>query len=250
MNPDACEKKIEEIRNSKNLKSVPPALPVAVVMQEASILYEWCKPDREILIGTGFDWKLAEDIPLRVEALGRLETLWATERLVVKEPRKEWQLALPLAQQLRTDLLHHFRHAFSSRPDAKAAVKSISKGNTYADMIQDLIELSELGRKYEKELQAVGFDMSLLDQAYRMSFDLGPVYAGATSERSERSENRNLRNKAYFHLKEAVDKLRKAGQYAFWQNEEKLKGYRSTHIRSRNEKYRNKKSNPPEPPVS
>ncbi len=240
MNPDACEKKIGELRNSKDIKSLAPGIPVAIVMQEAINLHNWCKPDREILIGTGFDWKLAEDIPIRVEALGKLETLWASERLLVKQFRKEWKIALPQALRLRTELLHHFRFAFRSRHDARAAVKRVSKGNSYADMIQDLCDLSALGKKYQSELKATGFNMDLLDRAYKMSFDLGSLLGSVNNESTRSSENQNLRNKAYYHLKEAVDTLRKAGQYAFWQNEERLKGYSSAYIKVRNLKYRKK----------
>jgi hypothetical protein len=76
MNSDACAKKIEELRNSDSLKSVLPGVPVAIVLQEALNLYDWCMHDREIIIRTGFDWKLAEDIPVRAGALSRLETVW------------------------------------------------------------------------------------------------------------------------------------------------------------------------------
>ena len=238
MNPDVCEKKIEELRNSRDAKTALPGVPVAIVMQEAINLYNWCKPDRETLIATGFDWKLAEDIPIRVEALGKLETLWSTERLLVKQFRKEWKIALPQALGLRTELLHHFRFAFRSRPDARAAAKRISKGNSYADMIQDLCDLSAVGKKYQSELKTTGFEMELLDKAYNMSFDLGSLLGKVNNESTRSSENLSLRNKAYYHLKEAVDKLRKAGQYAFWQDKERLKGYSSAFIRNKNLKSR------------
>ena len=34
-----------------------------------------------------------------------------------------------------------------------------------------------------------------------------------------------MRDKAYTHLKQAVDQVRECGQYVFWRNEARLKGY-------------------------
>jgi len=68
--------------------------------------------------------------------------------------------------------------------------------------------------------------------------DLGSLLGKVNNESTRSSENLSLRNKAYYHLKEAVDKLRKAGQYAFWQDKERLKGYSSAFIRNKNLKSR------------
>ena len=40
-----------------------------------------------------------------------------------------------------------------------------------------------------------------------------------------------MRDKAYTHLKQAVDEVRECGQYVFWRNEARLKGYSSRYFR-------------------
>jgi len=40
-----------------------------------------------------------------------------------------------------------------------------------------------------------------------------------------------MRDKAYTHLKQAVDQVRECGQYVFWRNEARLKGYGSRYFR-------------------
>ena len=86
MNPDAVTKKIEELRTNESLKSALPDLPVAIVLQEALNLFDWCSHDREIIIKKGLDWKLAEDIPIRAEALRRLETIWTSTLVCSTKP--------------------------------------------------------------------------------------------------------------------------------------------------------------------
>jgi len=40
-----------------------------------------------------------------------------------------------------------------------------------------------------------------------------------------------VRDQAYTHLKQAVDAVRACGQYLFWRNDERLKGYASRYLR-------------------
>ena len=40
-----------------------------------------------------------------------------------------------------------------------------------------------------------------------------------------------MRDKAYTHLKQAVDEVRECGHYVFWRNEARLKGYSSRYFR-------------------
>jgi len=242
MDSDACAKKIEELRTNAGLKSDLPDLPVAIVLHEALNLYDWCQHDREILTKTGLDWKLAEDIPLRAEALSRLESVWTSERLSIKEGRKEWKVALPQALRLRKVLVHHFYYAFSSNPDAYSKVQRIAKGQEHADMIQDLADLSVLGKKYQSELKSLGIDLGILDKAMQMSFELGGLLASANYAVHESSENQKLRNKAYYHLKESIEAVRKVGKYVFWEDKERYKGYISAFAQRKNQKYRNKKT--------
>jgi hypothetical protein len=46
-----------------------------------------------------------------------------------------------------------------------------------------------------------------------------------------------LINKAYLHLKDAVDEIRMVGQYVFWKDEKKLRNYSSAYTRGKNKAY-------------
>ena len=48
------------------------------------------------------------------------------------------------------------------------------------------------------------------------------------------------------HLKEAVNEIRCVGQYVFWKDERKLKGYSSAYLSKKNKAYNRKDSETPE----
>ena len=64
-----------------------------------------------------------------------------------------------------------------------------------------------------------------------ISDELRSLYAAATRDRKDFSEVKKIRDRAFTHLKEAVDKIRKCGQYVFWRNAARVKGYRSDYLR-------------------
>ena len=94
--------------------------------------------------------------------------------------------------------------------------------------------------KYKKEHSAIGFDLSRLDNAKSKSFEPAKLLAKVNSLTNKFNPMQNLRNKAYFHLKEAVTEINCVGQFSFWRNKMRLQGYRSSYLRGQNEN-RNKK---------
>ena len=104
-------------------------------------------------------------------------------------------------------------------------MSEIASGRTDDDMVQDLSHLAELGRDYTHLLEAIRFPLAQLEQAANLSDELGTLMALAAGERSDTSEDLDLRNRAYTRLKEVVDKIRGAGQYVFWRYPERRQHY-------------------------
>lgn len=71
---------------------------------------------------------------------------------------------------------------------------------------------------------------------------MAPLLAKSRSMTTESQEAYDLRNKAYTHLKEAMDEICRFGRFVFRHDESRLKGYGSAYLRRRNRKYRNKKA--------
>jgi hypothetical protein len=236
MNTDPNYAKIEELRKMEGVKSSRPDLPVDIVVQEAVDLQEWCKKDRDALVQAGLDWKYAEELTVRALALSKLEAEWTAEYNGWKEFRKEWKAALKSGRELRSEMAHHFYSAFDSIPGARVKIRRMSTGRSNADVIQGLFELAVFGNLNPNELKEVGVDPVILDKAKQTSASLSKLLARLNSTIRGGSDNQILRNKAYFHLKEAIDEVRRFGKLVFWKNKARYKGYVSDFMKRKKQK--------------
>jgi len=115
-------------------------------------------------------------------------------------------------------------------------VNEIAEGGSNTDMIQDLNDLSVLGKDNTTLLQTIGFDLTLLDTAAVKADEMAELLSQATADRADNSAARIIRDKAYTLLKRAVDEVRTVGQYIFWRDETRLKGYVSRYRKTRRSK--------------
>jgi hypothetical protein len=234
MSEQLITEKLNELNLLTDMETGKPTIPVSIAIQEAENLYDRCSKDKDELVRAGLDWKLAEDMPLRIDALKVSQAKWEAEYKSYQDCQAEWKVAAPEAFSLRDELVHHFYHALYNIPTEYAKVQRIAEGGSNADMIQDLIALSELGMKHSEKLQGIGLDLSLLDTARSKSFELGKLLAKVNGASIDSSPVIDIRNKAYTHLKEAVDEIRRVGQYVYWRDEKKFAFYASQYVRKLN----------------
>ncbi len=215
-----------------------PNMPVSISIQEGEDLYKWCQPDKNVLTSKGFDWELVDELSLGLGALREAQSLWNAERHAQEEAAREWAEKSPAAYDLRNTLLHEFRYAYRNRPDVLSRVSVIANGSGHADMIQDLNDLAVLGRENPEPLAAINFDTAILDQAAGLSDSLGEMLAVMNGDRNEHSETKTMRDKAYTYCKQRIDEIRACGQYVFWRNPDRAKGYTSEYIRRKHRQLR------------
>ncbi len=224
-------KAIEESRVKR-----PHNVPVGAYLQEADNLYIWALDDREALTAAGLSWEFVEDLPVRRGALAHAEAIWQSQWKAEKESAREWAERSPLAYELRYRMLKDFRFAFRNDPDLTKLVGRIGKGRTHANMLQGLNDLCALGEAHTSLLEAINFDLSLLDRADREAYEMADLLARATRDRLEHNEGKEIRDRAYTHLKEAMDEVRVHGQFVFRENKERFWGYGSQHLREAKQK--------------
>lgn len=209
-----------------------PTIPVDVFMQEAENLFVWAKEDKETLVTKGLDWQVyAEDLPTRTGACRYAQAVWMKERYSQEEAAKAWKEESPKAYEFRNDLLADLRFAFRKRPDLSARVRAIADGDGDADMIQDLMDISVLGKANIAELEKAKYDLRNFDIAAQKSDALAELLAKANGATLDNSKAKEIRDRAYTHLKEAIDELRETGKYAFRKDPERYKGYISRYRR-------------------
>lgn len=220
-----------------------PIQPIASFVQEADNLYTWCLQDIKALEPLGISAKILEELRLRAAACREAEALWNQHRNTQSEARKQWKQLVPEARALRNELLSQMRFAFRKAPHLRQQLADISKGNGYADLIQDLNDIALLGRQQSDVLQQSVFDTSLLDLAADKSKELAELWASTKARQAHRVEYKQQRNKAFWHLHELVNEIRTVGKFVFRNDESRRKGYVSSYWEAKNK--RKTKSKPP-----
>jgi len=233
MTTELINEKLNELNSLTGEESGNLYIPVKYAIQEAQILYKVCIKHKDKLIKSKLDWNLVEDLNIRIGALKQSHSKWLAKYNNYEESQKSWKVEAPLGYKFRDELIHDFRHALRKSPTEYAKVKKISEGTSHADMIQDLNDLAELGQIHIAELESVGFDITRLDEARSMSNSLLNLNGDVKTLFLETRPLIELRNKAYMHLKEAVDEIRCVGRYIFWKDEKRQKAYASAYLRRR-----------------
>lgn len=208
-----------------------PDMPVSEFAQEGEDLATWAAHDKEALLAAGLDVNLIDSLPVRAGAPRYQQAEWQSDTDSRKNALQEWKDESPKGYDLVSVLNHSFRFAFRNHPDLLNRVDEIAQDSGHADMVQDLMSLSLLGSKNSTLLQAVGFDLTLLEQAANLSNTLGELLALNNDDQQQNSAIKLLRDKAYTYLKQAVDEVRQHGKYVFWRNPDRLKGYSSSYKR-------------------
>ena len=233
-NIDDYNAEIETIRAIPDDKTLEPAMPVDTYLQESENLAKWSLMDAEALATISITLAMLNKLPVRAGALREAQSIWVKDHNSQQDAQREWSEAAPEAFAMRDQLLHDFRYAYRNDAAILARVAEIAEGDTNADMIQDLNDLSLLGKSNTAPLEAINFSLEILEAAATASDELANILALANGDKSLQNETKVIRDKAYTHLKELVDEIRNAGKYLFWKNEKRLKGYRSEFLYQKN----------------
>ncbi|GAA4276543.1 hypothetical protein [Aquimarina mytili] len=232
MSKENYDQKLAVLENLAQEAIKAPKNPIDTYLQEAENLFVWIQEDKKALIGTGLNWNSnVLDLPIRIGACRYAQALWMKERYNQEEAAKAWKEQSPKAYAFRNDLLADLRFAFRKRPDLLARVRAIADGEGDADMIQDLMDSSVLGKANTPELTAIKYDLTRLDRAEQQSNELADLLAKANGATLDNSKAKELRDRAYIHLKEAIDEIKETGKYVFRKDPERFKGYISRYKR-------------------
>jgi len=225
---------LSQIQSIPSVKALRPTMPVDVYLQEAEDLYLWCLADQDALVGAGLEMTLINELPVRAGACREAQSLWVINRRMRNHTSVDWKLCLSEATDLRTLLLHSFRYAFRAHNDLLSGIDGISKSNSRSAIVQDLNDLSVLGKSNLDLLKAIRMDIALLETASLKSDQMGDMAGSINSARRHKSEAKVIRNKAFAYLKEAIDPIRHCGKYIFWQNPNRMIGYTSNYWKRKN----------------
>ena len=210
------------------------SMPVNVIAQEAQNLYEVALDDKEELAKAGMDVQLIDRLREAGMFLRYTEADWTNVRAERAEARKLWNEKAPTGFELLKMIVHSYRFAFRSREDILALVREIADGGSNADMIQDLFNCNVLGKKHPEELEKIGFDFTLLDTAEKTAAELTDLLGKANHNSSAENESRDLRDRAFTHLKAMMAEIREYGKFVYHQDKKRMREYASAYLRKNN----------------
>ncbi|MBU2885824.1 hypothetical protein KO507_08630 [Gilvimarinus agarilyticus] len=231
MSKDSYEAVLPEIEAISDADTKLPNMPIDKYAQEAANLEVWSLGDIPALTPVGVPQATFDALPVRTDALRYAQSVWMKDRYGREEARQQWDTESPLAITLKNELEHAFRYGFRKRPDLLAKVQVIEEGTGNEDLVQDLSDLSVLGKDNLDLLTQAGVTAEKLDEAATKSTEMSALLAATTGEAAENNSAKIQRDKAYTLLKQAVDEIRAAGKFVFWKDEKRLKGYKSEHWR-------------------
>jgi hypothetical protein len=237
------QEKLHEIMAIPDQEVQSPYMPLDHYMLEAEGTRVQALKDIKELVNAGIPEDLVYDLAKRVGACRQAQSNWVDSQHQPEEAEKRWNKLLKIGIRLRKKLFRAFRYAYRKNSDLIRQVSYISKDTGNADLIQDLNDLSTMGRNNPEPLKAINFDMELLDQAADLSDEMSELLNVANGERYSDDEARIFRDKAYTFLKFAVDEIRDCGKYLFWDDPERLRYYTSEYLR----KHRHASSEDEEP---
>lgn len=222
----------ETIKAMDEKEVMQPDMPVDVFNQEAEDLYQVVLVDKEKLIERGLSEETIELLPQAAGASRYAEAEWNKERNEKQEAEREWKEKSPIAYELRSDLVHELEFAFNNDNNLLSILDRIKDGNGNADMIQDLMDLSVLGKEHTDLLEQTNFDSNLLVQAETMADEMAELLARANGTKDEDNKAKVLRDKAYTYLKGIVDEVRRYGKFVFRKDAGHVAKYASAYGRA------------------
>lgn len=209
-----------------------PDMPVSENIKEAKFLELWATDDKVRLENRGLDITLIVALNPRSGALSYQQGIWVSDTKTRQRALEEWTTQNPLGYDLRAILFHFLRFAYRDDRKLMRRIDEIAEGGGHDDMIQDLMSLSLLGKNNTEPLVEINFDLTKLDEAATLSKSLSDLLALNNNGQEKPSPEKILRDRAFTHLKFAIDEIRLYGKAEFWREPDRLKGYSSDYFRN------------------
>jgi len=238
---DAAGPSKSELRKSTGIEALaaldesfaaPLDCPVADLCHESRELEAVVAQMGEKLVaGSRLDASLCDALKPRRKLLEGTEQDWLAHRL--SQSSSDRKDAQKKAEQLKKDLIAALRYFLHTSPAVQARVDDIIPGTGLADLIDDLSKLATLARENAASLRRADLPADAADQADLLAARLGDDEAVRSIAASDEGHSlMDLRNRAFWHLREAMDEIRAAGRYVFRNDPARLPLFRATGTRA------------------
>jgi len=153
-----------------------------------------------------------------------------------------WKSKSPVFFEFRRDLIEHMDFAYRNDERLLKKLSAIKEGDSQADSIQDMANLSVLGKANLAPLDAINFDVTLLDKAAEDADRMSGALAAVNGHMYVDDESKVIRDQAFTLLKGVVDEIRTYGRFVFRKDADHVKSYSSKYSRDKSSAYRRKQA--------
>jgi hypothetical protein len=209
----------------------PIEFPVADILQECRELEAVMrKLGAALYAGSDLQKAIGASLAGRRTVLDAAEAEWAEHRIVIlpeqlRGLRKE-------AEELKKDSIAALRHFKRKDAAVQRKLDAIIEGSGLADLIDDLQKLAALLDAEKKALQKA----DLAKNAAKRARELAEMLGGDSAEHAtdtDGSEALELRNRAYWWLRDAMDEVRSAGRYVYRKTPRRRALFRASSTRAK-----------------
>ncbi|MBN1759330.1 MAG: hypothetical protein JW863_13470 [Chitinispirillaceae bacterium] len=190
-----------------------------IMIDNGERLYNRAVKDKAALLAAG----LAEETLVNLKEAAGACRYAISELIVAMEHTGKWQKESPQGYQRCDTIKYALLYALRAHPELLKIVREMSKGTSNRAMVQNLQDYSTFGNAHRDLLEQIKFDMSLLDEAAKLSAYLGNLLG--STEIDAAVEARIIRDKSYYYLKKLVKEVRACGQYVFRNDKAQLEEY-------------------------
>lgn len=217
--------------------AAPPDFSVKTILDEAKELAANARTKASDLVEgsmlkKGFDTQLqsARDV------LDRAEKIWTASR--TRTAPQRLKLARAEGEELKRETMAALRYFLKDDTEVQKRVDEIAEGTGDDDTVSDLRKLAVLAAEHSAALKKAKKLPAKLTAALTKAADaLSMAAAEGTEDKAEAAHESesifDLRNRAYWALKNQMDDVRDAGKYVFRGDKKALKHFKSSHANER-----------------
>ena len=154
-------------------------MPVGIYLHECENLHTRASVDLPELTAVGMAAELLAKLLPNTGALRTAQSNWEELNTVRDEAKEAWKTEWPAFLEFRNDLIDHMEFAYRNNEALLKKLTAIKQGDSHADAIQDMANLSVLGKANLAPLETINYNVTLVDKAAeeadKMSGLLGPL---------------------------------------------------------------------------
>ena len=213
-------------------------MPIGIYLNESENLHTRTSVDLPKLTAVGMDPELLAKLLAYTGATRTAQSNWDNLNTVREEAKLEWKAAWPAFIEFREELIDHMEFAYRNDEHLMQKLAKIKEGNSQADAVQDMSDLSVLGTANLAPLEAIKYDTTLVATAATKADEMATLLGAVNGHLYIDDETKVIRDKAFTLLKGVVDEIRSYGRFVFRKDPDHAKFYSSKYSRNKSMAYR------------